>query len=144
MKKNLVVFGLLILLAAQQQSAVAATYSPISSHAWALIAKNPNAYKGKNIQVYGQVDQFDTFTGTKQFLGDTDGVNEYSNGFWVSTYLESLMVGTTSMFAQLAQGDIYRANVTVLGTFSYSTRSGAKNTIVKLGVKSITYLGSAK
>ena len=119
------------------------TYSSITSHDWALISKNPDEHKGEKIHIFGQIDEFNSLTGTDKFLADTDGVNDLANGFWSSTYLESYMVGTQEMFSSLAKGDVFEADVTVDGSFSYQSAIGTQ-VVVKLQVDNISYIASAQ
>ncbi len=40
----------------------------ITEREWSQIAKDPNAHAGERVIVHGQIAQFDSFTGTDQFL----------------------------------------------------------------------------
>jgi hypothetical protein len=113
------------------------SYATLSDRQWKLIAKNPDAYIGKTYVVYGRVTQFDAATGTDTFRADV-AHKRMSENFYYDT--NTMLSGSDSALANLVQDDIFRANVTVLGSFSYDTQIGGQTTVPRLQVDSIKVL----
>ncbi|MEU4551862.1 hypothetical protein [Micromonospora violae] len=113
------------------------SYKTLSERQWKLIAKNPDGYLGKTYVVYGRVTQFDAATGTDSFRADVAHrrmAEEYD--YETNTILN----GSESDLDNLVEDDIFRANVTVLGSFSYDTQIGGETTVALLRVDSIKVL----
>lgn len=113
------------------------SYKTLTARQWKLIAKNPDAYIGKTYVVYGVVTQFDAATGTDTFRADvahrrlTDKYDYETN---------TMLTGEASDLENLVEDDIFRANVTVLSSFSYETQIGGETTAPLLMVDSIRVL----
>ncbi|MFE9691916.1 hypothetical protein [Micromonospora sp. NPDC005806] len=113
------------------------SYKTLSARQWKLIAKNPDAYIGKHYVVYGRVTQFDAATGTDTFRADV-AHRRMSYEFDYET--NTMLSGSESELENLVEDDIFRANVTVLGSFSYDTQIGGQTTVPLLNVDSIKVL----
>lgn len=117
---------------------------PITARDWALIAKDPASHAGKRIVVYGQVTQFDAATGTSSFRANVDGVvHEVRYGYAdyeTNTYLN----GTSDVLKDLVNDDLFRAEATVTGAYTYQTTMGGQITVPQLEVTAIKVIGSAK
>ncbi|MET7747850.1 hypothetical protein [Micromonospora sp. NPDC005367] len=113
------------------------SYKTLTARQWKLIAKNPDAYIGKTYVVYGVVTQFDAATGTDTFRADvahwrlTDKYDYETN---------TMLTGDAADLENLVEDDIFRANVTVLSSFSYETQIGGETTAPLLMVNSIKVL----
>ena len=109
----------------------------ISSRDWQVIAKNPDAHKGKRIIVYGYVTQFDAATGTSSFRASIDAIR-HKRTYKYDT--NTLLSGTTEMLNDIVADDQFRAEATVMGSFSYDTQIGGNATVPLLHVDTISLL----
>jgi hypothetical protein len=106
----------------------------LSARDWQLIAKSPDSHIGERITVYGYVFQFDTATGSEGFLAHADGVR-HRQSYEYDT--NTAFTGSAAMFANVVEEDMFRADVTVLGSYSYNTQIGGNTTVPKLQVDKI-------
>ncbi|MEV0723828.1 hypothetical protein AB0I37_13720 [Micromonospora purpureochromogenes] len=113
------------------------SYKTLGARQWKLIAKNPDAYMGKTYVVYGRVTQFDAATGTDSFRADV-AHRRMADEYQYET--NTILNGSESDLDNLVEDDIFRANVTVLGSFSYDTQIGGETTVPMLMVNSIKVL----
>jgi hypothetical protein len=116
----------------------------ITARDWALLAKNPGAHVGARVVVYGQVTQFDTATGTSAFRANVDGVVHKPRYGYVDYETNTMLTGTSTMFTDLVTDDLFRAEVTVSGSYSYETTMGGTMTVPKLEVTAVSVTGTAK
>jgi hypothetical protein len=110
----------------------------VSSRDWLLIAKSPDAHEGERITVYGQVFQFDAVTGPEGFLARVDGERQRRSYEYDTTVAFS---GSAAQLENVVQDDVFRADVTVLGSYSYTTRMGGNTTVPRLQVDAIEVIG---
>lgn len=123
--------------AAPPKPAPKPTYKTLSDRDWKLIAKDPDSYIGKTYVVYGSVTQFDAATGDDTFRADVGHKNmAYSYEYDTNTMLN----GTPARLKNVVQDDEFRANVTVMGSFSYDTQIGGSTTVPLLRVDAIKIL----
>ncbi|MEH0932753.1 hypothetical protein [Micromonospora sp. CPCC 205558] len=113
------------------------SYKKLTERQWKLIAKNPDGYLGKTYVVYGRVTQFDAATGTDSFRADV-AHRRMAEKYDYET--NTILNGSESDLDNLVEDDIFRANVTVLGSFSYDTQIGGETTVALLQVDSIKVL----
>ncbi|TDB69924.1 hypothetical protein [Micromonospora sp. KC723] len=113
------------------------SYKTLSARQWKLIAKNPDAYLGKHYVVYGRVTQFDAATGTDTFRANV-AHRRMPDEYDYET--NTMFSGSESDLTNLVEDDIFRANVTVLGSYSYDTQIGGQTTAPLLLVDSIKVL----
>ncbi|MEV4808714.1 hypothetical protein [Micromonospora avicenniae] len=113
------------------------SYKTLTARQWKLIAKNPDAYIGKTYVVYGVVTQFDAATGTDTFRADV-AHRRMADKYDYET--NTMLTGEASDLENLVEDDIFRANVTVLSSFSYETQIGGETTAPLLMVDSIKVL----
>ena len=118
---------------------VPASYQELDERGWSLVAKDPEAVKGNGDVVYGNVTQFDTITGTSTFRANVAGIDTTEYGFFTGD--NTMLVGTPEMLAGVAQKDVFRANVTAIGSYSYENTMGGTNTTPLLRVDSIEVIG---
>lgn len=119
--------------------APAQVYEDITAREWALIAKDPDAYVGRGIVVYGVITQFDSATGSASFRADVSArpqEDEYS--YDTNTILQ----GAESTLSSFVEGDQFRAQVTVASATSYSNVMGGETVVPVLQVQNISLLGS--
>ncbi|TYB91840.1 hypothetical protein FXF53_29280 [Micromonospora sp. WP24] len=113
------------------------SYKTLTTRQWKLIAKNPDAYIGKTYVVYGVVTQFDAATGTDTFRADV-AHRRMADKYDYET--NTMLTGEAADLENLVEDDIFRANVTVLSSFSYETQIGGETTTPLLMVESIKVL----
>lgn len=117
------------------------TYEQLTDRDFALIAKNPDGAIGRKVVVYGRVTQFDSATGTSQFLARTapsipDSAYDYDQNTFV--------VGdTTALVRDVVEDDLVTMHAEVVGSFTYDTQAGGSTTVPKLRVNLIEVTGSA-
>jgi hypothetical protein len=120
----------------------------ITAREWKAIARDPDAHLGDKVVVYGRVTQFDSATGPDTFRADVDGVS-HSRSYDYDT--NTVLTGISSMspgedlnlLRDVFQDDLFRAEVTVLGSLSYETQIGGQTTVPQLLVHEIEVTGSA-
>ncbi|MFI7575876.1 hypothetical protein [Micromonospora sp. NPDC049497] len=113
------------------------SYKTLSEREWKLIAKNPDAYIGKTYVVFGRVTQFDAATGVDTFRADV-AHKRMAEDYDYET--NTILSGGSDDLENLVEDDIFRANVTVLGSHSYETQIGGETTVPLLMVASIKVL----
>jgi len=116
----------------------------LSSRTFSLLVKNPDDYVGRHFIIYGEVTQFDSATGTGDFLADS-GANKDPISYGYTDYSDNtLYEGDPSLLANVVEGDVFRATVEVLGSESYDTQIGGNTTVPKFKVQTISVYGSTK
>ncbi|MEO3743108.1 hypothetical protein [Plantactinospora sp. B5E13] len=113
------------------------TYRTLSARQWKLLAKDPDSYVGRTYLVYGVVTQFDAATGDDTFRADVGPKNMADDWDYETN---TLLTGTTRQLRNVVDDDEFRANVTVLGSFSYDTQVGGNTTVPLLRIDSIRIL----
>ena len=116
-------------------------YAALDARTWALLAKNPDAYKGQTFLVFGEVTQFDAATGTGAFLADVAEANKCSYGFFDGDNTWLTAAPGVSL-ANVVEDDVFSAQVTVVGSYSYDTQAGGNTTVPHLQVNSIEVQGT--
>jgi hypothetical protein len=111
----------------------------VTERQWAKVVKNPDKYKGKRYIIYGQVNQFDSATGDSNFLADTAHRNTTSYSYFEGE--NSWMEGKASKLEDLVEEDVFKATVTVIGSYSYDTQAGGNTTVPHLQVDAIKQIG---
>ena len=111
----------------------------VTERQWAKVVKNPDKYKGKRYIIYGEVNQFDSATGDSNFLADTANHDTTSYGYFDGE--NSWMEGKASKLEDLVEDDVFKATVTVVGSYSYDTQVGGNTTVPQLHVDSIKQIG---
>ncbi len=116
-----------------------ASYSPVTSREWQLVAKNPTAHKGELYVIYGRVTQADSAMGTTQIRVDTDGQQVGVYDFDINTIVDA---GLAS-FKEVVEDDLVAMWVSVEGDETYTTTMGGSLTAPKVEVNIIEVYGSA-
>ena len=112
----------------------------LSARTWQKIVKDPDSYSGKRYIVYGEIRQFDAATGTDTFLADVAHKNTTSYGFFDGE--NTMLTGEEAKLADFVEGDVIKATVTVIGSFSYDTQIGGNTTVPLLTINSIRRVGN--
>ncbi|MHD0279578.1 hypothetical protein [Rhodococcus aetherivorans] len=115
-----------------------ASYQEISERDFALLVKDPDAFAGRKIVVYGRVTQFDSATGTDRFRADTAAVLQDSPyDYDQNTAIEA---DQPALVANVVEDDIVKMYVEVDGSYSYDTQIGGRTTVPKFTVNIIELL----
>jgi hypothetical protein len=113
----------------------------ITSREWKLIAKDPEAHAGERVIVYGQVMQFDAATGVDAFRANVDGAEHKPSYGYADYDTNTFLSGPATELVDLVEGDLFRAEVTVDGAYSYSTQIGGGTTAPRLIITKIKTIG---
>jgi hypothetical protein len=113
----------------------------ISARDWKLIAKDPGSHVGERVVVYGQVTQFDTATGTDGFRANIDGVEHKPKYGFANYDTNTIVSGSTDLLRDVVQGDLFKAEVTVVGAYTYQTTMGGQLTAPQLTITKIDVIG---
>lgn len=116
------------------------TYESISDRDFALFAKNPDAYKGRKLTLYGIVTQADAATGGKLFLARTAGSPQDASYDYDQNTI--VTAETAALIADVVEDDFVTLHVEVLGSQTYDTQRGGSTTAPKVQVNIITVTGS--
>ena len=130
--------------AAAPASAPATPPKAITAHDWAKIAKDPESHVGEAIIVYGEVTQFDSATGTGQFRANVDGVERKVNYGFADYPTNTVLSGDASALGDVVQGDLFKADAVVAGSFSYQNTMGGSMSAPQLTVLKVAVIGSTK
>ncbi len=112
----------------------------ISTREWQQIAKNPDAHVGESVIVFGHVTQFDATTGTQTFRASVDGVSHRQSYEYETN---TILGGGQNTLKDLVQGDLFRAEVVVRGSYTYTTTMGGSMTAPLLSVTAVRATGQA-
>jgi hypothetical protein len=106
------------------------TYTPVTAREFALMAKNPDAWAGRKIVVYGVITQFDAATGATAFRADT-GPAPMTDPY---DYEQNTLViaRNARMVANFVVKDDVTMFVEVEGAVTYDTQIGGKTTVPSL------------
>ena len=113
----------------------------ISARDWQLIAKNPAAHTGERVIVYGKVTQFDAATGTSGFRANVDGVEHKPKYGFADYETNTVLAGDEALLQEVVNGDLFKAESTVLGAYTYETTMSGQLTAPRLQVTKIDVIG---
>ena len=111
------------------------TYTLLTQRDFALMAKNPDAWQGRKIIVYGVVTQFDAATGPSSFRANTAATpqaDEYD--YEQNTYITARAPG---ILANVVEDDWVTMYVEVEGSYTYDTQIGGSTTVPAMWVNII-------
>lgn len=115
--------------------------TPISAHDWQLVAKDPASHAGQRIIVYGHVGQFDSATGSSGFLATVDGVVHKPQYGYANYPTNTALAGDPVALHDVVKGDLFTAEVTGDGLYTYSTTMGGQASVPKLSISKLTVTG---
>ncbi|MFE0749346.1 DUF2510 domain-containing protein [Gordonia sp. NPDC058843] len=116
-----------------------ASYRPVSSRDWQLIAKNPDGHIGELYVVYGRVTQADSAMGAYQIRVNTDGQQVESYDYDINTVVDAGL----GSFKEVVEDDLVAMWVSVTGSETYDTTMGGSVTAPKVEANIIEVYGSA-
>jgi len=122
------------------ETKAAPVFGDIDSRTWELVARDPDSHTGETYRVYGYVTQADSATGTEIIRANVDG---QAQGQWYDYDVNTLVADQIAPndLAGVVQGDLFVAEVTVVGSFSYDTQIGGSTTVPLVSVNTITITG---
>jgi hypothetical protein len=115
------------------------SYSSLNARDWALVMKDPGAYIGKALSVWGCITQFDAATGTARFLGRSSPAKLT---YWYSDGHSAFFNGDKALLAPFVKGDVVVMDLVVLGAYSYDTQAGGNTTVPNFRIATITNKGT--
>ena len=112
----------------------------IDGRTWELIARDPDAHEGELIRIYGCLTQADSATGIDTVRANVDGE---PHGDWFEYDVNTIISDVTlpNDLVNVVQGDLFVAEVTVAGSYSYDTQIGGSTTVPLLRLHSIAVTG---
>jgi hypothetical protein len=105
------------------------SYAAIGEREYGVLARNPDAEKGRRIVVYGYVTQFDSATGSSMFRADTSAVK---GGQWYDFDLNTIVNFDPAMGREVIKGDVVTLYAEITGSRSYTTTLGSSETALVL------------
>lgn len=114
------------------------TYPALAQRQFAKVADNPEVHVGEPLVAYGEVTQFDAATGPTSLLARTGGSGEQAGMDEERYAREALFSGSAEQFGEIAEGDSFKAFVTVAGTGTYEAADGQEVTVPRFVVDGIT------
>jgi hypothetical protein len=108
-------------------------YAKLTNRTWLQIVKNPDGHAGEKVIIYGQIYQFDNFTGTDSFMAIAGPTKNESDSDTNTSF-----IGDAAMLADFVNDEVFRADAIVVGADNYDTQGGAHTTAPKLQIVSIT------
>jgi hypothetical protein len=124
-------------------SAATAPARTISARDWQLIAKDPEAHDGERTVLSGEITQFDTALGPDRFRASVDAV-QHATDELPGYNTTAVLSGSRSDLAGVVEGDVFRAEVAVEGTWDYRMLLDGDITVPALTVTEIQVIGSPR
>ncbi len=106
-----------------------AKYKKLTARKFKKLAKNPDSYTGDLFIIYGEVTQFDSATGTEVFRADTGPKKLKPKYGYVDFDQNTMLTGTEDQLKDVVTGDLFKAKVMVVGSYSYDTQIGGSTTV---------------
>ena len=111
----------------------------VTKRGWAKVVKDPDAFIGDRFIVYGEVTQFDSATGKEALLADTAYRNTSESDYFDGD--NTSMIGELDLLSDVVADDVFRATVTVIGSYSYDTQAGGNTTVPQVQIDKIKVIG---
>ena len=105
------------------------TYSAIGEREYGVLARNPDAEKGRRIVVYGYVTQFDSATGNAMFRANTSAIKSER---WYDFDQNTIVTFDPASGGDVIERDIVTLYAEIAGNRSYTTTLGASETALAL------------
>ena len=104
----------------------------VTERQWAKVVRDPDAFIGQRYIIYGQVTQLDSATGANRFRAETAHTVTTEYGFYEGA--DTVLTGDEDDLSNLVEGDVFRATVTVIGSFEDDTNMAGNKTVPYLTV----------
>lgn len=106
------------------------------------LLRDPDSYRGKAIQVWGEVTQYDSATGNEALRANIS-YKKKALSYGYSQYEDNVIIeGDEEILSKLVEGDLFFAKAIVVGSFSYDTQIGGSTTVPELHVMKVKRYGS--
>ncbi|WP_324013480.1 hypothetical protein [Microbacterium sp. JZ37] len=115
------------------------TFGEVDAATWAAIAADANAHVGKQVIVYAEVTQYDSYTGADSVranVGATQPGGEYELD--VNTFL---VAEDDAPFNGVVLEDVLKVHAVVSGAIEYETTMGALEVVPALSVVAVEKVG---
>lgn len=106
---------------AEQERTGVATAAFLDDRQFARVLRDPDSFAGEYIKVWGMITQFDSVTGSDKFRAQI--ANDYQQ-YWYSHGENAVITGTTRLFDDLINDDIFVATVRIISDFTYDSQAG--------------------
>jgi hypothetical protein len=116
-------------------------YKKLSTRGFQKLAKDPDSYAGDTYIIWGEITQFDSATGVDTFRADTGAKKKKPSYGFVNYAQNAILTGDESSLSDYVEGDLFRAKVTVVGSYTYDTQIGGSTTVPEFQVDSISRYG---
>ncbi|MGW5151315.1 DUF2510 domain-containing protein [Rhodococcus koreensis] len=116
------------------------TYEMISDRDLALLAKSPDAAKGRKLVLHGVVTQFDSGTGATQFRASVAGARQDA---WYDYDINVVISGSSPpVVANVVKDDLVTVYVEVTGSYRYDTTLGGSMTVPRFTANIVDVTGA--
>ena len=119
-------------------------YADLTAREFAKVVRDPDAHRGEKILVFGEVFQFDSFTGTDAFMANVDGDRDPAEFGYVFYDHNALLVDNDAGFEDVVEDDHVAMWATVSGAYDYDTQIGGHTTAAMFTVEKIKVLGDTE
>lgn len=106
---------------------VVVNYEKVSERTLAKIIRDPDGHLADTITVYGEITQYDSATGLDTFRANIASHNTTSYGYFDGE--NALITGEEGDFEDFIDGDVFKAQVLVSGSYTYDTQIGGSTTV---------------
>ncbi|WP_156516077.1 MULTISPECIES: hypothetical protein [unclassified Rhodococcus (in: high G+C Gram-positive bacteria)] len=114
------------------------TYAAIGEREYAVLARNPDAEKGKRFVLYGYITQFDSVTGSSMFRANTSAVGGTQ---WYDFDLNTIVNFDPTVGRDVVDKDIVTLYAEIMGSQTYTTTLGGNETALVLKANIIEVTG---
>lgn len=113
------------------------TYAAIGEREYGVLARNPDAEKGRRFVLYGYVTQFDSVTGSSMFRANTSAV---SGSQWYDFDLNTIVNFDPTIGRDVIDGDVVTLHAEIVGSQTYTTTLGGNETalVIKANIIEVT------
>jgi hypothetical protein len=114
------------------------TYAAIGEREYAMLARNPDAEKGRRFVLYGYITQFDSVTGSSMFRANTSAVGGTQ---WYDFELNTIVNFDPTIGQGVVEKDIVMLYAEIVGSQTYTTTLGGNETALVLKANIIEVTG---
>lgn len=116
-------------------------FATVSDRQWKQMAKNPDSYQGQPVVLHGEIWQFDSASGPNAFLASSGGKYQRPEYGFTDYPVDAMFTGDEATLESLVEGDLFTANVEVIGSLDYDTMIGGANTVPIVWIWSVKRTG---
>lgn len=114
------------------------TYAALGEREYAMLARNPDAEKGRRFVLYGYITQFDSVTGSSMFRANTSAVGGTQ---WYDFELNTIVNFDPTIGQGVVEKDIVMLYAEIVGSQTYTTTLGGNETALVLKANIIEVTG---